>query len=107
MKLVSPLNYSFSSQHREPISDEPSLTVPDMSIPLEVLVKRYTRGEQVTTFQPVYTDDPSFDNIEKMDPIERLEAAKHLKTSIQRHRDRAESAPVPVPPDTTQPPEEV
>jgi len=29
----------------------PSLTVPDMTLPLKTLVERYTRGQQITTFE--------------------------------------------------------
>lgn len=80
----------------------PGVTVPGMTLSLGDLLKRYVRGGQVTTFTPVYTDDEMIpDDLERMDEIERIEAARALAGSIDEFRTglgnkkRAKSEPPP------------
>jgi hypothetical protein len=47
---------------------EPSQTVPDMTLSLQELVERYTRGQSVATFTPVYYgEDEEFDIFSKQE----------------------------------------
>ena len=62
------------SEQEEKSSMEPSQTVPDMTLSLQELVERYTRGQSVATFTPVYYgEDEEFADVSRMDPIERIE----------------------------------
>lgn len=55
----------------------PSLTIPDQSLPLKVLLERYTVGGEVELFPGVYSEDvPPF---EYMSTIERVEYLFDMK----------------------------
>lgn len=63
----------------------PSLTVPDMTLGLRDLLERYVRGEHVSTFQPVYSDDPDVpDNLETLSPMDRIDMSRDLKAGIAK-----------------------
>jgi hypothetical protein len=66
---------------------EPSQTVPDMTLSLQELVQRYTRGQSVATFTPVYYgEDEEFADVSRMDPIERIEYARYIRQQISTAR---------------------
>lgn len=55
-----------------------------MTMSLQEILQRYTRGGQVATFTPIYQgEDDEFLDVERMDPIERIEYARQLKTHIE------------------------
>ena len=60
-----------------------SQTIPDMTLPLRTLLERYTRGQSVATFQPVYLGDEEFPDFERMTPQERVEYARNLTRSVE------------------------
>ncbi len=65
----------------------PSQTVPDMTLSLQELVQRYTRGQSVATFTPVYYgEDEEFADVSRMDPLERLEYARYIREKISETR---------------------
>lgn len=65
----------------------PSQTVPDMTLSLQELVQRYTRGQSVATFTPVYYgEDEEFADVSRMDPMERIEYARFIREKISQHR---------------------
>lgn len=65
----------------------PSQTVPDMTLSLQELVQRYTRGQSVATFTPVYYgEDEEFADVSRMDPMERIEYARYIRQKIGEHR---------------------
>lgn len=69
------------------VNELPSLTVPDMTMSLAEILRRYTRGGEVATFQPVYQDGDDFDDspdVSKMDAPEKLQYALDLKAVIKR-----------------------
>jgi hypothetical protein len=71
------------SEQEEKSSMEPSQTVPDMTLSLQELVERYTRGQSVATFTPVYYgEDEEFADVSRMDPIERIEYARFIREKI-------------------------
>jgi hypothetical protein len=75
------------SEQEEKSSMEPSQTVPDMTLSLQELVERYTRGQSVATFTPVYYgEDEEFADVSRMDPIERIEYARYIREQISTAR---------------------
>jgi len=81
----------------------PTLTVPGQVLPIRTIMDRFRRGQSVQSFTPVYNPDlpPGF---ESMDKIERIEAARAQKASVERmrralsekqKRDSMPTAPVP------------
>jgi len=89
--------YHCNSQgKRLPIGGEttntPSKTVPGQQLSLRQLIERYSRGAHVEVFEGSYSTDPTFDNMERLDKVERLEAAKQVKQSIADARARRASS---------------
>jgi hypothetical protein len=75
------------TEQEEKSSMEPSQTVPDMTLSLQELVQRYTRGQSVATFTPVYYgEDEEFADVSRMDPIERIEYARYIREQISTAR---------------------
>jgi len=75
------------------IFTQPSLTVPDQALSIRDLVARFTRGQDVRTYEGQYTHDRSIpDNLERMTEMDRLDLSRQLKDgieSVQRnHRSR-------------------
>jgi len=97
MKLVNQFNYtehaSLNPQHYE-TPTMPSETVPGMALPLEEILRRYVRGENVTAFVPQYSDDPNLpDGIENLSEIERLDMIRDIKEGIEQFRSRPKKQP--------------
>ncbi len=58
-----------------------------MTLSLQELVEKYTRGQSVATFTPVYYgEDEEFADVSRMDPIERIEYARYIREQIASHR---------------------
>ncbi len=77
-----------------------SKTVPDMTLSLQELVRRYTRTGafgDVATFQSVYNGEAEVPPIERMTPQERLEFSRAVKEHIDELLSIRRAAP-PVPP---------
>lgn len=83
-KLVNWANWLTNTNRIGEINDKPSMTVPGQTLSLKELLLRYTRGQDVQVYQPVYAgDDPDFpDHLEYMDPQERLDAARSIQGAI-------------------------
>lgn len=83
-KFRSSFNYIVKKTEQEIKSTlEPSQTVPDMTLSLQELVARYTRGQSVATFTPVYYgEEEEFADVSRMDPLERLEYARFIREKI-------------------------
>lgn len=83
-KFRSSFNYIVKKTEQEIKSTlEPSQTVPDMTLSLQELVSRYTRGQSVATFTPVYYgEEEEFADVSRMDPLERLEYARYIREKI-------------------------
>lgn len=69
------------------VNTEPSLTVPDMSLPLKTLITRYRR-DGTEFLEGVYTgDDPDLpDNFEHMDKMQRIDFARENAARIAQGR---------------------
>lgn len=87
----------------EPESKKPSMTVPGMTLSVQELLKRFVRGETVTTFDPIYTDEDIPDNLEHMTEIERLEMATNIRAAIEDYRSTPPSKPKQKPDPEPQP----
>jgi hypothetical protein len=87
-KFRSSINYQEKLEEQEVKSSmEPSQTVPDMTLSLQELVERYTRGQSVATFTPVYYgEDEEFADVSRMDPVERIEYARFIREKIAETR---------------------
>jgi hypothetical protein len=88
IKFRSAFTYIVKPEEQEEKSSmEPSQTVPDMTLSLQELVERYTRGQSVATFTPVYYgEDEEFADVSRMDPIERIEYARFIREKIAETR---------------------
>lgn len=88
IKFRSAFTYLEKEEEQEVKSSmEPSQTVPDMTLSLQELVERYTRGQSVATFTPVYYgEDEEFADVSRMDPIERIEYARFIREKIAETR---------------------
>jgi hypothetical protein len=88
IKFRSSINYQEKLEEQEVKSSmEPSQTVPDMTLSLQELVERYTRGQSVATFTPVYYgEDEEFADVSRMDPLERIEYARFIREKIAETR---------------------
>jgi len=87
-KFRTPFTYNNKKTEQEIKSFlSPSQTVPDMTLSLQELVQRYTRGQSVATFTPVYYgEDEEFADVSRMDPMERIEYARYIRQKIGEHR---------------------
>jgi hypothetical protein len=87
-KFRTPFTYNNKKTEQEIKSFlSPSQTVPDMTLSLQELVQRYTRGQSVATFTPVYYgEDEEFADVSRMDPMERIEYARYIREKIGEHR---------------------
>lgn len=72
------------------VNAEHSLTVPNMTMSLEELLKRYTRGEQVSVFEPVFNGDEDFPDVENMDVLDRIDLLNQVKVGVNDLRDDIE-----------------
>lgn len=62
---------------------QPSLTIPDQTMPLRELIDRFTRGLPVTSFKPVYDEDNSLPDPRKMDLAEYNEMRKNVALELK------------------------
>lgn len=69
----------------------PSETIPDQSIPLNVLLQRHVRGLPVTSHTPTYSDE-ELPDVQKMDLTERAELAQEVSKTIATYREAAKNA---------------
>lgn len=67
---------------------EPSLTVPDQTLSMRQILERYYRGEAVSIYEPVYSDDEDVPDVEKMDKLEKLDLLRDVKEGISEIQDR-------------------
>jgi len=74
--------YNYQTQPGE-VNNLPSLTVPDQTLSLRELVARFTRGQNVATFEPVFDDDADSDlwlpDTNRMTFDEKIDYLENLK----------------------------
>lgn len=59
-----------------------SLTVPDQTLPITELIARYTRGQEIFTFQPVYHGEEPLPDLVGMDYQDRHELLRDINLNI-------------------------
>lgn len=85
-KFKNSLNFNPLSASKETFS-LPSMTVPDQTLSLKTLLERYTRGQSVATFKPVYLgDEEEFAQFDSMDRLEKIDHLNNLKQQIDSYR---------------------
>lgn len=76
--------------HMNPVGEVnnlPSKTIPGQTLGLAQLLERFARGENITTFQPVFSDDPDLpDGVENMSIFEKLDMSNAIKDGIEDFR---------------------
>jgi hypothetical protein len=79
-RIISPANYiNVYSEH----STKPSLTVPDMSIPLKTLLEKYTRGAELPQkYQPIYDEDNTYPDPRTLDLVDIQEYKMALDDQV-------------------------
>lgn len=83
LTIVTSLTYSPDEEHVcEATNTEPSLTVPDMAMSVEEIMQRFTRGQTVTEFEPMYYDE-EIPDIDAMDLAELHEYRQELALHIE------------------------
>lgn len=87
-KLVTQYNFMQERYGVGEVNVLPSKTVPDMVLPLRTLIERFTRGQQVQQFNPVYLGEDTLvpADLERMDPVDRLIYAQQLRAEIESAR---------------------
>lgn len=101
--IVNSLTYDHSIQKNETFS-LPSLTVPNQTLSLKELLNRFTRGQEIPTLEPSFhgEDEQFFDQVSRMDKIEKLEFASQIRGHIATFQNseknlKASEANTPVP----------
>lgn len=84
---VSHLTYSHDHDCCPEKNSSPSLTTPDQSLSLREMLKRYSRGQSVPTFEPVYDGEDQMPDVSTMSKIELEELRQDVLGEIihQRH----------------------
>lgn len=90
-KIRNEFNFDPEIDIKGEINSMPSQTVPDQTMPLQELIARFTRGQEVRLREPVFSDSAEDDtfilpDLEKMDFFERKELVETLKQDIQQER---------------------
>lgn len=63
---------------------QPSLTIPDQTMELSLLIDRFTRGLPITTFKPVYDETGDMPDPRRLDIAEYNEMRKNAALELQR-----------------------
>lgn len=62
-----------------------SLTVPDMDEPVVDMLKRFRRGDDVTTRRPIFNGDTELPDMKKMDFTDVSAFTKQAKENVIKH----------------------
>ena len=84
---MNPFRFNPETDMGAEISDKPSETVPDMTLPLAEMLDRYTRGQPVELYQPLYDSDlpAEFEglDIQKLTKLELLQLRDDIRNNIR------------------------
>lgn len=89
-KINNMFTYEESQNSYEPISDKPSLVIPDLSLTIRELVERFIRGQDIAIraslpqeFDHVSGEELELHDITKLDKIERIQLAREIDAKIE------------------------
>lgn len=89
MKSIPLSHLTFSLDHIDAEKNTaPSKTEPNQALSLQELLKRYSRGQSVPTFEPVYDDDPELPDLSKLSKIEMMELGKEISSTIEYEKQK-------------------
>lgn len=92
MKFRNHYNFKLTSADLEKGGGK-SQTVPNQTLPLSEILKRFTRGVIPPTREnQFHEDDELMDEILKMDPLEKLDLAENIRQGIKSHQEQNVSA---------------
>lgn len=94
--IINQHTYKHKNHRTYETNGKPSLTIPGQTLSLKVLLERFTRGQHVETFTPVYDDGQFPPEIERMDKLDKLDYARQLREGIAEVQNRA-TRPKPSP----------
>lgn len=88
-------NYNYKAQKGE-MNNKPSMTIPDQTMGITELLQRFTRGQSVATFEPIYEfedDVPMEDmidmpDISKLDVFDKMELGRQVQEAIKDTREK-------------------
>ena len=83
---LSRLNYTYEHDRDGENNTLPSLTQPDQTMSLREMILRYSRGQSVPTFKPVYDGEEDMPDISRMSKIELQELRQDVLGEIQYQR---------------------
>ena len=81
MKHQSILNYNHEN-HIGEVNDMPSLTIPDHTMSIREIVKRYAQGIPMTGKEPIYEGEELLPDIKYMDLADRQSYAKAFQYEL-------------------------
>lgn len=85
--IVTQFNYRETSNPRQEKVSPVSVTDPSQHVPLDELLRRYSRGQNVEVFEATYNDDfPFHADLQRMDKLDKLEMARDIRHGIERAR---------------------
>jgi trans-2-enoyl-CoA reductase len=91
MKYRNPARWTASVDLDPEVPTMPSETVPDMAMPLKELIDRYSRGQPVELYQPLYDDDLPEEfaglDLAKMTKLDILELRNDIRNNIRTLQD--------------------
>ncbi len=92
MKSIPLSRYTFDPAHDmgKETNKLPSKCQPDQTLPLRELLTRFSRGQSVPTFDPIFDEGEDLPDVSKMSPIELTELAHEVKQEISYQRDQVE-----------------
>ncbi|AXL15370.1 hypothetical protein [Microviridae sp.] len=85
----------------EEINKQPSLTMPDMVLSLDELIKRHTRGQEIPILSPQYQYAETGENLmpelpdvdfDSLDKVGKLQLAAEIRERIAVHQKKLEKA---------------
>lgn len=96
--FVSPWTYDHLA-NKNSVTGGRSYTVPNQSMSVREIMIRFTRGVGTPSRQPVYDEDGSTPDFDRMDEMEKLDHLAEVRESIRafEQAQRAANQPEPAP----------
>lgn len=87
--IITPYTFEFEAKTNGQEFKRPSLTIPDMAMPLAEILRRFAVGQPIDGIKAeIYNDDEEIPNVKEMDLTEIDELVQHYKDKIQQAREQ-------------------